>query len=35
MVGEIQMLARLIEIVGVIDFTDFVNSLESVLRQNP
>ena len=35
MVGEIQMLARLIEIVGVIDFTDFVNSLELILRQNP
>ena len=35
MVGEIQMLARLIEIVEVIDFTDFVNSLELILRQNP
>ena len=35
MVGEIQMLARLIEIVGVIDFIDFVNSLELILRQNP
>ena len=35
MIGEIQMLARLIEIVEVIDFTDFVNSLELILRQNP
>ena len=35
MVGEIQMLARLIEIVEVIDFTDFVNSLELILHQNP
>lgn len=34
MVGEILMLASPIEIAEDTDFTDFVNSLESVLRQS-
>jgi len=34
MVLEIQMLANLIEIVGVTSSTDFVNNLESILHQN-
>jgi len=35
MVLEIPMLENLIETVEVISSTDFVNNLESILRQNP
>ncbi len=35
MVLEIPMLKNLIETVEVISSTDFVNNLESILRQNP
>jgi hypothetical protein len=34
MAGEIQMLASLIEIAGVINFIIFANNLKSVLLQN-
>jgi len=34
MVGEIQTLAHLIEIVGAIDSIHFVNNLKLVLHQN-